>query len=97
VQPSIVRLPDNSTGEGKGELLAFFRSRRRDNVWRARSFDEGRSWSEPKRTPLPNPNKSVQALTLQSGATALVFNNNRCVCGPTALTVCTPRVIDYHH
>mmetsp|Transcript_37344 Transcript_37344/g.95466 ORF Transcript_37344/g.95466 Transcript_37344/m.95466 type:complete len:324 (+) Transcript_37344:562-1533(+) len=77
VQPTVVRLADNATGEPTRELVAFFRSRKRDRVWRARSYDEGRTWTQPKRTPLPNPNKSVQAVTLQSGAIALVFNNNR--------------------
>uniref|UniRef100_A0A061RPA0 Bnr repeat-like domain protein n=1 Tax=Tetraselmis sp. GSL018 TaxID=582737 RepID=A0A061RPA0_9CHLO len=77
VQPSVVRAAASPGGEPSPRLVAFFRSRRRDSVWRAESPDDGATWSVPARTPLPNCNKAVQALRLRSGALALVFNNNR--------------------
>ena len=70
VQPSIVRLANNF-------LLSFFRDRRDGNIWRTLSKDDGRSWSHPSRTILPNPNKAVQAMMLQSGAIAILFDNQR--------------------
>jgi len=62
---------------GQGDtLLAFYRSRWADNVYRSVSTDGGRIWSAPQPTELPNNNSSVMALTLASGAIALVFNES---------------------
>ena len=36
----------------------------------------GRTWSQPRRTELPNNNSGIQLARLRSGALALVFNNN---------------------
>ena len=77
VQPTVVRVLEEQTLEPSARLVAFFRSRHHDNVFRAESGDDGRSWTIPRPTILPNNNKAVQALTLQSGAVAIVFNNNR--------------------
>ena len=57
--------------------MAFYRSRFRDSVWRSESNDDGRTWSDPERLLLPNPNKAVQAIALDNGTIALVFNNYR--------------------
>jgi predicted neuraminidase len=57
-----------------GHLVAFFRSRAADCIYKSRSPDYGRTWSAPERSSLPNNNASIQALKLASGAIALVFN-----------------------
>jgi predicted neuraminidase len=58
-----------------GSLLAFYRSRWADHVYRSVSTDGGRHWSEPRPTPLPNNNSSIQVTRLQSGRLAIVFND----------------------
>lgn len=58
-----------------GHLVAFFRSRSADRIYRSFSDDYGRTWTEPAATCLPNNNASIQAIRLQSGAIALIFNN----------------------
>lgn len=58
-----------------GKLAAFYRSRWADFVYRSESFDNGRTWSEPVPTPLPNNNSSIQVATLKNGRLAMVFNN----------------------
>lgn len=63
-------------GRRPGELLAFFRSRWADHVYRSVSTDRGRSWSAPQPTVLPNNNSSIQATRLASGALAMVFNHS---------------------
>lgn len=59
-----------------GRLVAFFRSRWADSVYRSVSEDEGHSWSAPEPTALPNNNSSVMALALRSGAIALCYNES---------------------
>ncbi len=49
-----------------GRLVALFRSRWADRVYRSVSADEGHSSSAPERTPLPNNNSSVMALVLRN-------------------------------
>ena len=56
-------------------LLAFYRSRWADNVYRSVSTDGGRTWSAPTPTPLPNNNSSIQVTRLASGKLAIVFND----------------------
>ena len=57
-----------------GALLAFFRSRWADHVYRSRSDDGGLTWQAPQPTPLPNNNSSIQALHLADGRLAMIFN-----------------------
>lgn len=57
----------------EGGLVAFFRSRWADNVYVSRSAD-GRTWTAPERTELPNNNSSIQAARLANGHLAMVFN-----------------------
>ncbi|MEY5100436.1 MAG: hypothetical protein RJA36_3155 [Pseudomonadota bacterium] len=57
-----------------GGLLAFFRSRWADHVYRSRSDDGGLSWQAPQPTSLPNNNSSIQALRLADGRLAMIFN-----------------------
>ncbi|WP_226099311.1 exo-alpha-sialidase [Dickeya oryzae] len=57
-----------------GTLLALFRSRWADFIYRSHSTDGGETWSEPEATSLPNNNSSIQVTTLDNGHLALVFN-----------------------
>lgn len=57
-----------------GALLAFYRSRWADHVYRTRSSDGGLTWEVPQPTVLPNNNSSVQALRLADGRLAIIFN-----------------------
>lgn len=63
-------------GKAAGQLLAFYRSRWADHVYRSVSHDNGRSWSAPQATELPNNNSSIQVTRLASGALGIVFNES---------------------
>ncbi|MFC4006150.1 exo-alpha-sialidase [Nonomuraea purpurea] len=67
VQMTIARRPD-------GRLLALFRDRRARRVYASTSAD-GRAWSTPERTDLPNNDSSVQLTRLGDGRLALVYND----------------------
>lgn len=58
-----------------GSLAAFFRSRYADNIMASSSTDNGRSWTKPVATNMPNNNSSIQVRDLGDGSWALVFNN----------------------
>lgn len=58
----------------KDGLLAVYRSRWADFIHASRSTD-GRNWSAPEPTELPNNNSSVQATVLADGRIAMVFNH----------------------
>lgn len=58
-----------------GSLVALFRSRWADYIYLSRSQDNGRTWSKPVPTELPNNNSSIQVTGLLSGNLAVVFNN----------------------
>lgn len=69
VQPTVIRpVPD------RHYLRAFFRDRKAEHVYSASSTNEGFSWTEPKKTVLPNNNAAIQATVLSSGNVAIVFN-----------------------
>lgn len=57
-----------------GELIAFYRSRYADAIYVSRSADNGRTWTQPEPTDLPNNNSSIQARQLSDGGIALVYN-----------------------
>ncbi|MDE5441665.1 glycosyl hydrolase [Bradyrhizobium sp. CSA207] len=59
----------------KDGLLALYRSRWADFIHASRSAD-GRAWSAPEPTALPNNNSSIQATVLVDGRIALVFNHS---------------------
>jgi predicted neuraminidase len=68
VQPSVVR-----PSPGGEALVAFFRDRNSENVYRATSDDDGETWSTPKAIDgVENPNSGIEAFTLDSGRIALV-------------------------
>ncbi|MFP4593012.1 sialidase family protein [uncultured Ralstonia sp.] len=58
-----------------GSLLALYRSRWADFVYASRSRD-GRTWSAPQPTALPNNNSSIQFVALRNGHLALVYNDS---------------------
>ncbi|MBL9060301.1 MAG: exo-alpha-sialidase [Mangrovicoccus sp.] len=59
---------------GSDRLLAFFRRRQADFVYRTESRDGGESWSVPEPTPLPNNNSSIAAIRLSDGRIAIACN-----------------------
>jgi len=68
VQPTVVRL-------ASGTLRAWFRSRAADYIYVSDSEDDGRTWSPPRKTALPNNNSGIQACRLSNGGIVMVFNN----------------------
>jgi len=58
-----------------GSLLALYRSRWADFVYASRSTD-GREWSAPQATEVPNNNSSIQFIVLKNGHLAMVFNES---------------------
>lgn len=69
VHMNVHRLPD-------GTLLALFRSRWADHIYRSVSTDDGWTWTEPEPTDLPNNNSSIQYVPLLDGTLALVYNHS---------------------
>lgn len=59
-----------------GTLVAFYRSRWADWVYRSTSSDGGRTWTAPQPTTLPNNNSSIQAIRLAGGGIAILFNDS---------------------
>ncbi|MFO1395743.1 MAG: exo-alpha-sialidase [Burkholderiales bacterium] len=59
-----------------GTLVAFFRSRWADHVYRCTGSADGRTWSAPVPLALPNNNSSLQAIRLANGHFAMVFNDS---------------------
>ncbi|WP_219218134.1 exo-alpha-sialidase [Paenibacillus sp. S150] len=60
-----------------GKLIGLFRSRAADNIYFAKSDDNGENWTEPVRTELPNNNSSISAIKLASGKLAIIYNDLR--------------------
>ncbi|MGH3642027.1 MAG: sialidase family protein [Mycobacterium sp.] len=59
-----------------GTLVALYRSRWADFIYRSVSLDDGETWSAPVATELPNNNSSIQFVVLPDDRMALVFNNS---------------------
>ena len=56
------------------KLIALFRRRQSDFVYRTLSDDGGESWKVPTATNIPNNNSSISAMRLKDGRIALVCN-----------------------
>jgi len=69
VHMNIGRLSDNT-------LVALYRSRWADAIYRSTSDDDGETWSAPMPTELPNNNSSIQFVVLPDDRLALVFNES---------------------
>ena len=83
---------------GDGHLKVFFRDRRMENIYVADSWDNGLTWSRPRRTKLPNNNASIQANKLKKSAfnasiatsgqgLVIVFDNTNREPGPVLASV----------
>ncbi len=71
IQPTVVQL-------GDGSLLALMRTGSpHHRLWQAVSRDNGRTWSPPVETDLPNPNSACDMVRLANGHLVLVFNNSQ--------------------
>ncbi len=69
VHMNIVQINDS-------HLVAFYRSRWADFIYRTESHDAGASWLTPTPTTLPNNNSSIQCTTLSDGRLAMVYNHS---------------------
>ncbi|HEX8913786.1 MAG TPA: sialidase family protein [Humisphaera sp.] len=67
IQPTVLRHGD--------KLVALCRSRGARKVVAMESGDEGRTWSQPAATELPNPNSGIDGVTLADGRSVLVYNH----------------------
>lgn len=45
-------------------------------IWTAESFDKGKTWSELKKTSLPNPDSSIDALSIGDEGVILLYNHS---------------------
>jgi predicted neuraminidase len=79
IQPTLIQRSD-------GSVLALMRTGSSGHrLWKSVSRDNGRSWSVPVETRLPNPNSACDMVRLTDGHVVLVFNNT--THGRTPLTV----------
>ena len=83
IQPALAAWPD-------GELQMYLRTADR-RIWRARSSDGGRTWSEAAPTELPNPDTGIDTQTLSDGRLLLVHNPSENARTPLALRVSSDR------
>jgi predicted neuraminidase len=75
VPGSLHRVQMNVLPLGGGRLYAMFRSRHADRIYTSLSEDNGRTWTAPAKSSLPNNNSSTQAVRLANGHLALIFND----------------------
>ena len=69
IQPTVVALA--------GKHLRFY-ARSTTNIGRivvADSYDDGRTWTEPRPIDVPNPNSGIDVVVLRDGRVVLVYNN----------------------
>jgi len=70
IQPTIVQLSD-------GGMLALMRTGSpRHRLWESTSQNNGRTWTTPVETALPNPNSACDMVRLANGHLVLVFNDS---------------------
>lgn len=68
IQPTIL-------DHGGGRLQMLCRSRHQ-KIYETWSSDDGKTWSAPAATELPNPNSGIDAVQLKDGRSLVVFNNS---------------------
>jgi Neuraminidase (sialidase) len=61
---------------GHGEVFMMFRTAT-GNLWSARSLDDGKTWTDPKPTPLVHPDAPPMLFMLSAGKTLAAFHHNR--------------------
>ena len=66
----------NIVPRGDGRMAAFFRNRFAAQILCSHSVDDGLTWSAPAETVLPNNNSSIQAVALQDGRIAIIYNHS---------------------
>lgn len=66
VHMNIVKVP--------GKLVAFYRNRRAEFILKSESSDNGRTWTAPRPTAIPNNNSSIQARRFSDGRIVLICN-----------------------
>ncbi|XEC96107.1 exo-alpha-sialidase [Paenibacillus tarimensis] len=76
VAGSVHRVQMNVAELSDGTLYAMFRSRQAERIYTSHSYDNGRSWTVPVKSELPNNNSSTQLVRLGNGHLALIFNNS---------------------
>ena len=70
IQPSVVQLDPH-------HLRFYARSQSRSAlIATADSFDDGKTWIQPRFIPVPNPNSGIDAVALKDGRVVLAFNNS---------------------
>ncbi|SMD01024.1 exo-alpha-sialidase [Rhizobium sp. RU36D] len=67
-------------------MAAFFRRRQADFVYRTESNDDGRTWSAPQPTDMPNNNSSIAAISLDGGRIAIIGNPVNAAASPDRRT-----------
>jgi len=71
-EASLIRVPaDNKQGH---QLVAFLRDARGYWIRRSVSQDDGKTWTDPIETTIPNPDQMSQAIYLHSGMVMLIYN-----------------------
>ena len=85
VQMSIVPLSEN-------HLIAFFRSRYADWIYKSESSD-GCTWTPPQATQLPNNNASIQVTRLKNGHLVMIFNNTQAQLKPEHADTASRRIL----
>jgi predicted neuraminidase len=68
IQPTLVEV-------SSGEVLAYLRSKNIGRICVSESSDFGESWSDARKTELPNPNSGIDAVRLDSGKLVMVYNH----------------------
>lgn len=83
IQPTLAPLSD-------GSVLALMRTGSNEHrLWKAISRDNGRSWSPPEETDLPNPNSACDMVRLANGHLVLAFNNSAANRTPLSVALST--------
>jgi predicted neuraminidase len=82
----------NIISTSSDHLIAFFRSRYADWIYRSESSD-GCAWTAPLATQLPNNNASIQATRLKNGHLLMIFNNTQAQLKPEHADTSSRRIL----